>query len=205
MENLASTKGESKPVLKISEMLNCQLIGKIAKLVIEVNLAMTQSAKETSIDRELELRWLYEQVISAWDKRDAKEFAQFFADDATVIGFDGSLHDGRAALRADLNHIFESHPTPPYLSKVKQIRIIDNVGILVAIVGMVPPGKDEIEPTLNARQVMVAVRTDGKWLINVFQNTPAVFHGRPELLQEMTGELNEIWEELKALEPKLEK
>lgn len=201
----ASTKGESKPVLQISEMLNCLVVGKIARVVISIEVAMSQSAKETSIDRELELRWLYEQVISAWDKRDAKEFAQFFADDATVIGFDGSLHDGRAALRADLANIFESHPTPPYVSKVKQIKIMDNVGILVAIVGMVLPGTDELEPKLNARQVMVALRTDGKWLINVFQNTPAAFHGRPELLDEMTGELNEIWQELKALEPKVEK
>lgn len=165
---------------------------------------MTQTSNKVSAERELELRWLYEQVISAWDKRDAKEFAQSFADDAIVIGFDGYLHEGRLSLKTDLKQIFESHPTPAYVSKVKQVKIINGVGILQAIVGMVPPGKDELEPKLNARQVLVASNVGGKWQINVFQNTPAAFHGRPELIEEMTNELNDIWQELKALKPKSE-
>lgn len=164
--------------------------------------SMNKTSEKSVADIEVELRWLYEQAISAWDKRDAKGFAQCFADDAVVIGFDGSLHDGRAALKSELTEIFESHPTPPYVSKVKQVKVMNDVGILHAIVGMVPPGKDELEPKLNARQVMVASRVDGTWLINVFQNTPAAFHGRPELMDAMTGELNEILQELRSLEPK---
>lgn len=164
---------------------------------------MTQTSSTTSTQQEIELCWLYEQVISAWDKRDAKEFAQCFADDAIVVGFDGTVHDGRAALRSDLARIFESHQTPSYISKVKQVRLLDNnVGILRAIVGMLPQGSDALDPKLNAVQLMIARRVDGKWLIESFQNTPAAFHGRPELVEEMGRELDEIWHELKSLEPK---
>lgn len=152
---------------------------------------------------ESEVRWLYEQVISSWDKRDAKGFAESFAEDAIIIGYDGSLHAGKYDLKSTLSEIFSAHPTPPYVCKIKSIKFVDNISILHAIVGMIPPGKDELEPKLNAHQVMMASKgDDGQWLIHSFQNTPAAFHGRPELIDAMTDELNEILKELKQLEPK---
>ncbi len=39
---------------------------------------------------------------------------------------------------------------------------------------------------------LVAVKSDGKWRILLFQNTPAQFHGRPELVQQMTEELRRL-------------
>ena len=55
---------------------------------------------------------------------------------------------------------------------------------------MVPPGKSELDPSKNAIQALVA-RKDGDWRIVLYQNTPAQFHGRPELVQQMTTELEE--------------
>ena len=57
---------------------------------------------------------------------------------------------------------------------------------------MIPPGKDDIEPSVNAHQTLVAMRKNHAWLIKLFQNTPAQFHGRPELVEEMTEELREV-------------
>jgi len=34
-----------------------------------------------------------------------------------------------------------------------------------------------------------SVKIDGEWRIKLFQNTPAQFHGRPELVEQMTDEL----------------
>jgi hypothetical protein len=42
---------------------------------------------------------------------------------------------------------------------------------------------------VNAVQTLVAVRRDGAWQVAVYQNTPAAFHGRPELSQSLTEEL----------------
>jgi len=39
---------------------------------------------------------------------------------------------------------------------------------------------------------MVVVKSDGQWRIAVFQNTPAQFHGRPELVKKMTDELRQL-------------
>jgi hypothetical protein len=59
-------------------------------------------------------------------------------------------------------------------------------------VGVVPPGSSELEPARNAHQTVVATRQDDRWQIVLFQNTPAQFHGRPELLEQMTHELRDV-------------
>jgi hypothetical protein len=57
---------------------------------------------------------------------------------------------------------------------------------------MVPPGKNEINPERNAVQSLIAIKQDGDRKIALFQNTPAQFHGRPELVEGMTKELSEF-------------
>ena len=64
--------------------------------------------------------------------------------------------------------------------------------MLGAIAGMVPPGDTDVNPQVNTHHTLVAVRRDEKWQIELFQNTPAQFHGRPELVEEMTNELREL-------------
>ena len=54
---------------------------------------------------------------------------------------------------------------------------------------MVPPGLADINPAVNAVQSLLAVRQDGRWRIAQLQNTPAAFHGRPDLSDQLTGEL----------------
>jgi hypothetical protein len=57
---------------------------------------------------------------------------------------------------------------------------------------MIPPGKDELNPDLNAVQSMVAARKNNKWEIALFQNTPAKYDGRPELQKKLTEELRAV-------------
>ena len=41
-------------------------------------------------------------------------------------------------------------------------------------------------------QTLMAAKQDGQWRIALFQNTLAQFHGRPELVQELTEELRQL-------------
>ena len=142
---------------------------------------------------EFEVYTLYSQMMAGWNKRDAEALAVPFAEEGEIIGFDGSQHIGRADIAATIGHIFAEHLTPPYICKIRSVRLLSpEVAMLRAIAGMVPPGKSDLDPQLNTHQTLIAAKRDGIWRIILFQNTPAQFHGRPELVEQMTEELRQL-------------
>lgn len=154
---------------------------------------------QTPIPRDEHATWnhpvaqLYADLLDAWNQQNADGFAALFAPDGNTVGFDGSQLDGRDAIQASLRQIFADHKTARYVHKIREIRnLAPQVVLLRAIVGMVPPGKRELMPARNAIQSLVAVESAGAWHIALFQNTPAVFDGRPALVQQMTAELSEL-------------
>lgn len=139
-----------------------------------------------------EIQAVYIQLLDAWNNRSARDMADLFADDGVNIGFDGSETIGSEELFLHLQPIFEDHPTARFISKVKDVNFLNpDIAILRAIAGMVPPQQSDINPKVNTHHTLVVVKKDG-WRIQLFQNTPAQFHGRPELVEKMTEELREL-------------
>jgi len=133
---------------------------------------------------------LHSKLLTYWNNQDAKGMASLFSDNGNVIGFDGSMMNGKNQIETELKQVFENHKTARYVWIVKETRFLaEDIALLRAIVGMVPPGKNDINPQTNAIQSLIAVNQDNNWLITLFQNTPAQFHGRPEMVEEMTNEL----------------
>ncbi|HKC81884.1 MAG TPA: SgcJ/EcaC family oxidoreductase [Gemmatimonadaceae bacterium] len=141
-------------------------------------------------------RELYEKLIQAWNKRNARDYALQFASNGSIVGYDGSQVDGQLDIGAHISEIFSHHQTASYVTIVREVRpISSDVVVLRANAGMVPPGKDELNPDRNAVQSMIAARKGGKWEIALFQNTPAVYDGRPELSKKLTQELRDALRE----------
>jgi uncharacterized protein (TIGR02246 family) len=137
-----------------------------------------------------QVRALHSELLGRWNRRNAAGMAILFAADGNMIGFGGSIANGKAEIEDHLGSIFAHHPTAAFIAKVRGVRLLgQNVALLRAVAGMVPPGKADINPAVNAIQSLVASRRNGKWQIELFQNTPAAFHGRPELSDELTEEL----------------
>jgi uncharacterized protein (TIGR02246 family) len=135
-------------------------------------------------------RDLYASMIEAWDKRNARDFALAFNSDGSLVGFDGSQVNGQLEIGAHLTEIFSHHQTPRYVTIVREVRLLANDATLLrANTGLVPNGKDDIDPALNAVQSMIAVQKGGVWKIAMLQNTPAAFHGREDLVKKLTEEL----------------
>jgi uncharacterized protein (TIGR02246 family) len=142
---------------------------------------------------ENEVRALYEKLIAAWNDHDSDAMAEPFAGDGVVIGFDGSVSSGTRTIGADMSNIFADHETGRYAVKVHSVRPLGaQAMILRAIAGLVPPGRTAINPETNSHQTVVAEEQHGQWKIALFQNTPAQFHGRPGLVEEMTRELQAV-------------
>lgn len=138
------------------------------------------------------IRLLHRALLERWNARDAEGFAALFATDGSSVGFDGSTVDGQDEIKAHLAAIFASHQTPAFVGKVREVRqLSSDVALLRAVAGMVPPGQQDINPALNAVQSLVVVQQSGAWRIALFQNTPAAFHGRPELSEALAEELRQ--------------
>lgn len=138
------------------------------------------------------VRGLHLALLDAWNRQDADGFARLFTADGESIGFDGSEMVGPDVMRTTLGRIFADHPTPRYVAHVRSLRELrPGVAVLRAVVGMVPRDSRQLAPSANAIQVLVAV-DDAGWKITSFQNTPAAYHGRPELAEQLTAELSEL-------------
>ena len=143
------------------------------------------------MDKNIEsVKSLYLDLIRAWNSKSASGMASLFTNEGSVVGFDGSQMDSRAEILATLTEIFAQHPTAPYTIIIREIRPLSpDAALLRATVGMIPIGKKEINPAVNAIQTLVAQKKNDRWMISLFQNTPAAFHGRPDLQEKLTKEL----------------
>jgi uncharacterized protein (TIGR02246 family) len=142
-----------------------------------------------------DVRALYLRLLQGWNDRDAEAMAACFSGDAIMIGFDGSLAEDRDTIRGHLAPIFADHPTAAYVAIIRSTRRTGDTGILLADVGMVPPGATAINPAANARQTLVAAETDGQVQIELFQTTPAALHWDEAGREALSAELNAAYEE----------
>jgi uncharacterized protein (TIGR02246 family) len=142
---------------------------------------------------ENDVRALYDRLITGWNDHDGHAMAEPFADDGVIIGFDGSVSVGRQAIGTEMSLIFADHETGRYAVKVRSVRPLGPQAMIVrAIAGLVPPGQAAVSPETNSHQTVVAEQHEGQWKIVLFQNTPAQFHGRPALVEDMTRELQAV-------------
>lgn len=152
-----------------------------------------QAPQTDDLSDEAAVGALYRKLLDCWNERDAGGMADLFTADGNSVGFDGSQLNGRGEIVTEMSRIFASHPTDTYVSTVREVRLLGQDGVLLrAVVGMVPPGQADINPAVNAVQSLVAAKTDHGWRIALFQNTPAQFHGRPEMAQRLTEELRRL-------------
>jgi uncharacterized protein (TIGR02246 family) len=145
---------------------------------------------------ESKIRELYQLLLDSWNNNRASDFAQLFTGEGSTIGFDGSQMLGREQIEKELDQIFTSHKVASYVSIIREIRqLSSSVYLLRAVAGMIPPGRSEIKPDVNAIQVLVAQKENDQFRIASFQNTPAAFHRHPELSEQLTRELQNAYNE----------
>jgi uncharacterized protein (TIGR02246 family) len=136
---------------------------------------------------------VYKQLLEAWNNQNARGMADLFTENGESVGFDGSQSIGREEIFSHLEPIFEHHQTARFVSKVKNVHFLSSdIVIIRAIAGMIPPQSSDINPNVNTHHTLILVKKDGNWSIQLFQNTPAQFHGRPELVEQMTEELSQL-------------
>ncbi len=147
-------------------------------------------SKDSTTDSASQVRSLYQAFLDGWNNHNASEIANLFAEDGNVVGFDGSQMNGREEIGQVLGQIFADHVTAEYIGIVREVVLLSSqIAVLRAVAGMVPPGQSKIDAAVNSIQSLVAQRMEGEWRIALLQTTPAAFHGRPDLSEHLTAEL----------------
>lgn len=153
---------------------------------------MSAGKRPDASSAEQAARELYGQILRCWNGGDAGGFSRVFTRSGNIVGFDGSQVNGQENIEAHLARIFSSHSTASYVAKVREVRLLgEEVVLLRAVAGMVPPGRSELNPALNTIHTMVAAKQGGRYRVELFQSTPAAFHGRQEDAERLTAELQE--------------
>lgn len=158
---------------------------------------------ETSIkvQDEKDIRSLYQKLLESWNNNLSSDFANLFLENGNIIGFDGSPMNGKQQIKNELNKIFSNHKVASYIGIIREIRsLAPGIFILRAVAGMVPPGKTEIMPERNALQSLIVRKEQDEFCIALYQNTPAAFDGRPELIKQLTQELQEVFNRGQTIE-----
>jgi uncharacterized protein (TIGR02246 family) len=152
---------------------------------------MEDEAKQNDENR---VRLLYKRLLETWNNNNANDFASLFARNGNSIGFDGSQMNGRKQINDEISQIFANHKVSSFVGIIREIRsLCPTVFVLRAVAGMVPPGQSTINPAVNAIQTLIALKEQEQFYIALFQNTPAAFHGRPELSHQVTAELQVVF------------
>src|SRR5690349_187366 len=99
---------------------------------------------------ETAIRNLQEKMWAAWNRRDAAGMAVLCVSDASLVGFDGSVVNGRADIEKSMGAIFKDHTPATSVGIVREVRMLGADAALVrSVAGMVPPGKSEIKADRN--------------------------------------------------------
>lgn len=135
---------------------------------------------------------LYFNLLDRWNNRDADGFATYFTKDGKCIGFDGSQLNGQTAIATELRRIFTDHNTNFFVGIIRDVCFLSpTIALLHAVASTMPRNTKQINPDTNAIQSLIAVQENSQWSIVLYQNTPAQFHGRPDLAQDLTNELQQ--------------
>ena len=149
-------------------------------------------AEITVKDDVLAIQTVYRQLISSWNEMNSEAYADLFTADGSLVGFDGSQANNRKDIYDHLSGIFADHAPARFVTIIREIRLLSpSAGLLRAVAGMVPRNEKEINPKTNAIQSLVVVKKEQRFLIALFQNTPAAFRGRSEDAKKLTKELQE--------------
>jgi len=135
----------------------------------------------------------YRKLLAAWNRRDAGGFAALFTEDGSAVAFDGSAMNSRAEIASTLSTVFQNELTGIYAASISDVReVAPGVVLLRAIVGTIPSDSFDLNLMVKATQSVVFVEREGDAKVALLQSTPAAFHGRSEVAELLSLELEQI-------------
>lgn len=118
------------------------------------------------------LRSIPTAMIAAWNRGDAVAFAAPFAEDATLIAFEGTELAGRRAIVDFHERLFAGDLKGTRIEgEARFVRFLGpDVAVVHARCGVVLAGRDSTIASRESMQLFVCRRTGQDWLVDVLMN-----------------------------------
>jgi uncharacterized protein (TIGR02246 family) len=119
------------------------------------------------------LHSLYQQLIEAWNNGDGQAYGAVFTADASYVDVTGTNTQGRQAISASHQHLFQTFLKGSQLvATITSIRFLrPDVALLHVQGNTLLPGQVELAPDRATLETAIAVKEQGKWLFAALQNT----------------------------------
>nr|BBH87925.1 hypothetical protein KTC_26760 [Thermosporothrix sp. COM3] len=119
------------------------------------------------------IRSLYQQLIDAWNNGDGQAYGAVFTEDASYVDVTGTNTQGRHAISASHQHMFQTFLKGSQLvATITSIRFLrPDVALLHVLGNTLLPGQTELAPDRATMETAIAVKEQGKWLFAALQNT----------------------------------
>lgn len=134
-----------------------------------------------------EVRSLPQRLFAACNEGDARGFAAPFTDDADFVEFDGTYLQGRDRIETFHEPLFETVLRGWHVSgDVLGMRSLGpDHAVMRTATTTVLPGRPAPSPARASRQLIVARRAAGGWVIEALQNGRALGLDRQQLLDDL--------------------
>jgi uncharacterized protein (TIGR02246 family) len=122
---------------------------------------------------EAEIRALHERVLDGWNQGSGEAFAAPFAEDAHLVGFDGTILRGRKEIAEFHQPLFDRWLRGSRLvGGATLVRFLGpDAAVVLTIGGTIMRGRSGPAPERDSIQTLVAERGGGGWSFVSFQNT----------------------------------
>ena len=136
-----------------------------------ISQTTTQLAAETQAEDEQTIRQIVQALADAWNSGDSEAWSAHVADDICHTVWNGRFVAGKEALTTAHQEIFDTiYKGSRQKIAVRWVRFLRPDVAAVQYDGEVEMvGKEE---PFKARPLALLTKRDGRWLIEIFQNTP---------------------------------
>lgn len=149
----------------------------IAVLLIIPGIIKAQTNSKYAED-EKAIRQVMENIEAAWAAGDGKKFATYFTDDVDYMVWNGMYNSGREANEKGHQQIFDTFYKGTELkNKFRKIRFLSENIVAVHLESGIYKNGKKLEDVPDAVPLLIFQKTDGKWKVVIFQNTPIIKRG----------------------------
>jgi uncharacterized protein (TIGR02246 family) len=141
-------------------------------LIVPMAGCFAQTRADTVGDETL-IRAIPQKISSGWSRGDGSAVAAVYADAGTLVAGDGTVTRGRAQIASYHDRLFATSLKDTHLTiEIKEVRFLGpDIAVMRTEGGILWPGQSVLAPGNRGIQSFVAVRSDGTWRLQLFQNT----------------------------------